>query len=126
MSADSQNTASSWMPRAGVDCMSRWRLSDRHADSPSWSHTSGFGSIRNFVSGSGLLGFTFWNQRADSKNREPNWIASWLIAALHLTSRFFHFRVIFCKASSLSGLRNRIHGRMRRQIRRGLAAFGGA
>ena len=56
------------------------------------------GSIRNFVCGSGLLGFTFWNQRADSKNREPNWMANWLIAALQLIGGFFHFRVMFCKA----------------------------
>jgi hypothetical protein len=56
------------------------------------------GSIRNFVCGSGLLGFTFWNQRAESKNLEPNWMANWLIAALHVVGGFFHFRVMFCKA----------------------------
>ena len=56
------------------------------------------GSVRYFVCGSGLLGFSFWNQQTDSKNLEPNWMANWLIAAFPVIDGFFHFRVMFCKA----------------------------
>ena len=56
----------------------------------------GWGLIRNFVCGSGLI---FLNQRADSeKNLDPNWMANCVTADRHVRGGFFHLRTMFCKA----------------------------